>query len=117
MKDTVTLYRPVGAAERSLIEGAGFRGFPPRLPDQPIFYPVTNEAYAAQIARDWNAKRDGTGYVTRFAVDAAHLARYERKIVGGREHEEYWIPAAELDAFNAAIRGPIEVISRFGADA
>ena len=117
MSTTVTLYRPVGAVELKLIEEAGFRSFPPRLPEQPIFYPVTNEAYATQIARDWNAKRDGQGYVTRFVVDAAHLSRYERKIVGGREHEEYWIPAEDLDAFNAAIRGPIEIVNRFGAGA
>jgi hypothetical protein len=114
---TVTLYRPVGSKELALIEASGFRAFPPRLPEQPIFYPVTNEAYAVQIARDWNTKTDdGKGFVTRFAVDAGHLAKYERKIVGGREHEEYWIPAEALDAFNAAIIGRIEVIGRFACE-
>jgi hypothetical protein len=113
MNETVTLYRPVGTSELVLIEASGFRAFPPRLPEQPIFYPVTNEEYAIQIARDWNARDGSVGYVTRFAVDARHLARYERKIVGGREHEEYWIPAEELDAFNAAIVREIEVIHRY----
>lgn len=28
--------------------------FPPRLLDQPFFYPVLNEEYASQIARKWN---------------------------------------------------------------
>ncbi|HEX4295889.1 MAG TPA: hypothetical protein VHZ29_17275 [Rhizomicrobium sp.] len=117
MSATVTLYRPVGSAELALIEAAEFRAFPPRLPDQPIFYPVTNEAYAVQIARDWNTKTgDGKGFVTRFAADAAFLSRYERKIVGGREHEEYWIPAEDLDAFNAAIFGRIEVIGHFARE-
>ena len=111
----VTLYRPVGAKELALVEGADFRSFPPRLPDQPIFYPVTNEAYATQIARDWNARlnEDRLGYVTRFKVDAAYLARFERKVVGGAEHEEYWIPAEGLDEFNEKIVGRIEVIACF----
>jgi hypothetical protein len=111
---TVTLYRPVGSAELALIEESGFKAFPPRLPEQPIFYPVTNEAYAVQIARGWNTKVDDkVGFVARFAVDAAFLQQFDRKIVGGREHEEYWIPAETLDAFNAAILGPIEIINRF----
>ena len=52
----VVLYRPVGEYELRLIEASGFTAFPPRLPEQPIFYPVTDEAYAMQIARDWNTK-------------------------------------------------------------
>lgn len=47
------LWRPVGLEEMALVYGAGMSQFPPRLPDQPIFYPVLNEAYAAQIARDF----------------------------------------------------------------
>jgi len=110
----VTLYRPVGSKELALIEASGYRAFPPRLPDQPIFYPVTNEGYAVQIARNWNTKfGDKLGFVTRFVVDATFLANYERRIVGGREHEEYWIPAEDLDAFNGAIIGAIEIVGRF----
>jgi hypothetical protein len=112
--NTVTLYRPTGPKELALIEASGFKEFPPRLPDQPIFYPVTNEGYAIQIARGWNTKvGDKLGFVLRFAVDAAFLANYERKVVGGREHEEYWIPAEELDGFNRAIVGKIEIVGRF----
>jgi hypothetical protein len=115
MTATVTLYRPVGSAELKLIEASGWLVFPPRLLEQPIFYPVTNEAYARQIARDWNAKHndDRRGYVTQFEVRSNFLSRYEPKIVGGREHEEYWIPAEDLDAFNAAIDGGIAVIETF----
>jgi hypothetical protein len=65
--DTVILYRPVGPEELALIRESGFRRFPPRLPHQPIFYPVLTEAYATKIARDWNVKASGAGYVTRFA--------------------------------------------------
>jgi hypothetical protein len=111
--NTVTLYRPVGSEELVLIEATGFRAFPPRLPEQPIFYPVTKEEYAVQIARDWNTKNGQVGHVTRFEVSAEHLSRYDRKIVGGRVHEEFWVPAEELDAFNAAIIGMIEVIHTF----
>ena len=113
--ETVTLYRPVGAGELALIEESGFRSFPPRLPEQPIFYPVTNEAYAVQIARDWNARlnADRAGFVTRFKVLKSFLDKYERKVVGGSEHEEYWIPAEELAEFNENIVGEIEVIFEF----
>jgi hypothetical protein len=110
---TVTLFRPVGPSELKLIEESAWRRFPPRLPGQPIFYPVTNEAYAAQIARDWNVKASGAGYVTRFAVDAAFLSRYQVQQVGGSQHTEYWIPAEDLDEFNRHIVAPIEVISEF----
>jgi hypothetical protein len=112
--DCETLYRPVGEAELKLIEASSFRSFPPRLPEQPIFYPVTTEAYAAQIARDWNTKFDARrGFVTRFKVKKAFLAQFERQIAGSREHEEYWIPAERLEEFNSQIEGPIEVISEF----
>lgn len=113
--ETVTLYRPVGAKELELIEQSGFRSFPPRLPEQPIFYPVTNEAYAVQIARDWNARLspDRAGFVTRFRVVKSFLDNYEQKVVGGSEHEEYWIPAEELAEFNQNIVGEIEIIAEF----
>jgi hypothetical protein len=81
----VTLYRPVGPKELDLIAASGWREFPPHLPDQPIFYPVTNEAYATQIARDWNVAASGAGFVTKFEVDAYFLSRYRVEKVGGRE--------------------------------
>ena len=99
-----------------MIEALEFRAFPPRLPEQPIFYPVLNESYAVQIARDWNAREQGgSGFVTRFDVDASFLARYDVRQVGGREHLEYWIPSEDLESFNAHIVGTIEVIHSFGA--
>ena len=111
--DTITLWRPVGPAELRLITDTGFRAFPPRLPEQPIFYPVLNEGYAVQIARDWNVAADGAGYVTRFEVRRSFLGGYKVKQAGGREHLEYWIPAEDLPAFNAAIVGKIEVTAEF----
>ena len=112
--DVVTLYRPVGPEELALIEASGYSAFPPRLPEQPIFYPVTNEAYATQIARDWNTKHGSRrGYVTRFDVEADYASKFERQVVGGREHEELWVPAEELEEFNRRLVGPIAVIAEF----
>lgn len=114
MNPAVTLlYRPVGPKELALIEAAGWHAFPPRLPEQPIFYPVMNEAYATQIARDWNVPASGAGYVTRFAVKQDFLARYQVQTVGGQTHKELWVPAEELAEFNANIVGKIEVIASF----
>jgi len=110
---TVTLYRPVGHAELALIEASGFRAFPPRLPEQPIFYPVLTEEYAIKIARDWNVPASGKGYVTRFRVRGEFLDRYDIHEAGGGEHLEYWIPAEELAEFNTAIIGEIEVVAEF----
>ena len=38
--------------ELRLVYEAGLKAFPPRLPEQPIFYPVLNFGYAEQIACD-----------------------------------------------------------------
>ncbi|HWA27424.1 MAG TPA: TIGR03067 domain-containing protein [Lacunisphaera sp.] len=112
----LTLFRPVGPKELALIEQSGWRAFPSRLPEQPIFYPVTNEQYAIQIARDWNVKASGAGFVTRFQIDDAYAARFPRKIVGSSIHEELWVPAEELEEFNSRIIGPITVTHRFPGD-
>jgi len=110
-KDTVTLFRPTGESELALIREHGWRAFPPRLPGQPFFYPVLNQTYATQIARDWNTKDGGTGYVLRFQVDRTFLSRYEVQTAGASVHQEYWIPADELEDFNKHLEGPIEVIA------
>ena len=109
------LFRPVGQQELELIQQRENRTFPPRLPQQPFFYPVLSEEYAIQIARDWNAKYNEPkcGYVTRFRVRKSFLDRYEVKTVGGAHHQEYWIPADELDELNRNIVGKIEVIAEF----
>ncbi len=115
MEETTILYRPVGADELRLIAESGYKAFPPRLPGQPIFYPVLNEEYATQIARDWNARnsQSSVGYVTRFAVKTNYLSQFTVQKVGGALHLEYWIPAEQLNEFNQSIVGKIEVISEF----
>ena len=116
MRSTATLFRPVGQSELDLIRANGFHAFPPRLPEQPYFYPVLNVEYATKIARDWNVKDPQSGYVgyvLRFEVDVAFLKQYQVHQVGDAQHREYWIPAAELEAFNEKILGLIEVVSEF----
>jgi hypothetical protein len=111
--DVVTLWRPVGPHELELIRRADMRAFPPRLPDQPIFYPVLSEDYAAKIARDWNVAASGSGFVTRFEVRRSFLDKYAIQTAGGSAHLEYWIPAEDMDAFNEAIVGEIRVVAKF----
>ena len=113
--NTVILYRPTGPEELALVAQSDWRRWPPRLPEQPIFYPVTNEDYAVEIARDWNLPQSGAGFVTRFEVRADFMARYETHIVGAARHEEWWIPAEDLEALNAHIVGRIEVVRSFQA--
>jgi hypothetical protein len=105
---TVTLWRPTGPDELALVEASGWRRWPPRLPDQPIFYPVLNQEYATTIARDWNVPASGVGYVTRFQVRKTLLDHYDLHQVGGRAILEYWIPADHLDELNDNITGTIQ---------
>jgi hypothetical protein len=111
-----TLYRPVGEGELELIRASGFRKFPRRRPEQPIFYPVLTEEYATQIARDWNTKDEGSGfagYVLKFEVRTSFLERYSTHIVGSASHVEYWIPAADLELMNENIVDRIEILAEF----
>ncbi|MBR1226463.1 MULTISPECIES: hypothetical protein [unclassified Bradyrhizobium] len=96
-----------------MVRQTGMRAFPPRLPEQPIFYPVLTEEYAVKIARDWNVPASGSGFVTRFKVRRSFIDRYDIKDAGGQAHLEYWIPAEDLNDFNAAIVGTIEVVRSF----
>jgi hypothetical protein len=111
-----TLFRPVGQAELDLVAASGFRRFPPRLAAQPIFYPVLTEAYAVEIARDWNTRDEASGfvgYVLQFRVDSEFFTRYPERIAGAARHRELWVPSEELEEFNLHIRGPIEVVAEF----
>ena len=95
------------------------RAFPPRLPEQPIFYPVLSIEYARKIARNWNTSDEPSGYVgyvLRFEVDTNYLAKYQPHPAGGRDHLEYWIPAEELEEFNRHIVGVIERVESYFSD-
>ena len=109
------LYRPVGEKEYNLIMESDFIAFPPRLPEQPIFYPVLNERYATEIAAKWNTKDRNSGFmgvVTCFEIDDEFISKYEVQTVGRSYHQEYWIPSEDLATFNQHIIGKIRVIKK-----
>lgn len=110
---TVTLYRPVGEKELILIAEGNFKTFPPRLEWQPIFYPVLNEEYATEIASKWNTGDEFgnyLGFVTQFDIKEEEFLKYEVENVGGKIHNELWVPAVELVTFNDSIVGDIRII-------
>jgi hypothetical protein len=113
LTETVTLYRPTGAQELALVERSGYKEWPPRLPEQPIFYPVTNERYAIEITTKWNASDCDIGYVTRFQVKKSFIDRYPVQQVRDDYCTEWWIPAADLTELNTNIVGSIEVIGEY----
>lgn len=110
---TTTLFRPVSKKELDLIEQSSWTKFPPRLPEQPIFYPVTNIEYARQITVEWNVPAYENGYVTQFEVDSDYLKKYVIENVGGPIHNELWLPAEELEELNKNIVGLIEVVESY----
>jgi hypothetical protein len=121
MVEVRTLFRPVGHVELELIRASGMQCFPARLPEQPIFYPVLNREYAQEIAEQWNTKDSAgrstrAGFVTEFDVSADYLKRFEEHTVGSSIHRELWVPAEELDEFNANIVGAIRVTDAFYGD-
>lgn len=113
MTETITLFRPVGPKELALIKQSGYKCWPPRLPEQPIFYPVTNAKYAQEIAERWNVRESGAGFVTKFEVKKDFIDRYQVQKVGAAHHTEWWIPAEDLEELNENIVGIIEVIGEF----
>ena len=115
----ITLYRPVGEKELELIKDSGFKKFPPRLEWQPIFYPVLNQAYAEQIAFEWNTKDEFSGlagHVLAFDLPENYLRQFPVQNVGGEIHNELWVPAEELENFNSHIVGEIRLIKSFYGD-
>lgn len=113
MSDTITLYRPTGPEELELVKKSGYKRWPPRLPEQPIFYPVTNEKYATEIAQRWNIPASGIGYVTKFKVKKEFMDHYTIQQVGASYHTEWWIPAENLEKLNDNIIGLIEIIGEY----
>ena len=109
----MSLFRPVGQAEYDLIAQSNFTAFPPRLPEQPIFYPVLSERYAREVSEKWTRRRADsqyTGYVTTFEIDDAYFSKFPVQTVGASYHQELWIPAEELERFNHHIIGKIQIL-------
>jgi len=108
------LWRPVGMRELALVFEADMKVFPPRLPEQPIFYPVLVEAYADQIASTWNTAEDPfAGYVLEMEIHDDYASRFEPQTVGGTRHRELWVPAEELGEFNRQMVKPLSARRAF----
>ncbi len=118
-KAVKVLWRPVGLNEMGLILEAGSKRFPVRLPGQPYFYPLLTLEYAQQIARDWNAPSQESGYagfVTQFALEQSFADQFEERIVGSSIHRELWVPADRLAELNEHIVSRISVIDAYYGD-
>lgn len=109
----ITLYRPVSKKELELVQESGMKKFPPRLPQQPIFYPVCNIFYAREINEKWNVPAYGSGYVLKFNINGEYIKNFDIKNVGDSYHDELWIPAEELEEFNNNIIGEIKLIEGY----
>jgi hypothetical protein len=108
------LWRPVGLTEMGLVFDSGMRRFPPRLPEQPIFYPVLARSYAADIAGGWNVRDvPHAGYVLKFDLADEYAAGFDVQVVGASVHQELWIPASEVSEVNRQIVGNITVDEAF----
>ena len=112
-EETVDMFRPIRPEELQLVIDSGYKAWPPRLPEQPIFCPVTNEEYEKEITARWNVQDCGIGYVTRFYVRTSFMDNYKIEQVGAAHHTEWWIPVEHLDELNQNIVGPIEVIGKY----
>jgi len=115
MKDTVPLFRPTVPRELALLQDSGFLKWPPRLPEQPLFYPVTNEQDAIAITRAWIVQHSGLGYVTRFRVRKEFLDQCKRDDSETCDQNTRFVPAEDVEALNQSIVGRIEVIREFRA--
>ena len=104
------LFRPVNIYELYKIDKSGWKRFPPRLPEQPIFYPVLDYNYAKKINK-WNIDAYGKGYIVSFEIDDDYISQFDIHNVGDKNDKEYWIPVDELDKFNEKIIGKIFIIT------
>ncbi|WP_432463103.1 hypothetical protein [Agarivorans sp. QJM3NY_33] len=111
--ETIICYRPLGQKELDLVAASGYKKWPPRLPEQPIFYPVTSEEYAVELTQ-WNITDFGKGYVSRFLVSKVFMDQFPIKTVGAKRHTEWWVPAEQLEELNDNIVGEIEIIGEYG---
>lgn len=86
------------------------------FPANPSSTPCSIGAYAEEIAEKWNTRDAASGfkgYVTEFEVEDGYIARYPVQTAGASHHQELWVPAEELDAFNAHIVRKIRVVGLF----
>lgn len=113
MRETRVLWKAMGPGEAEMVEAGGMRAFPPRLPCQAVFYAAASRVAAERMAQDWHLPRNGVGYVARFEVLHSFLDAYCPMAAEASAGEEFRIPAEDMEEFNAAIAGPIEIVSSY----
>src|SRR5438093_11552808 len=95
------LWRTVGFHEMEKVFEAGMKGFPPRLPEQSIFYPVLVQEYADQTVATWNTKEEPfVGYVIEMEILDEYGARFTPQTVVSAIYGELWVPLEDLAVLN-----------------
>jgi hypothetical protein len=111
--ETVPLFCAADPEDLQLLEAIGWSGWPRINPDKPIFCPVPTEDHASRITRESQTAKFGVGYVVRFEIIQAFMARYPRHRMHKRAHEEYWIPWRDLTDFNNHLVGPLVTVDEY----
>jgi len=104
------LFRAVGEKEFRLIQQNGFKGFPARMPGRRKMNLAPDKEYAMQIALKRNTE-DRRNYILEFEADDNYIFWFGTKTADG--HQEYNIPAEQIDEFNSHITGLISVAGVF----
>jgi hypothetical protein len=110
----VTLYRPATAQQLQAIARADWLAFGAESLISGYFYPMLHSSYARLLAREWNARQYGEGFVLQCRVHADGLSSFQPQTVATARHLEYCIPANKLHAFNAALCERIQVVQHYG---
>lgn len=116
MRSTITLYRPATPRQRDSIARNGWRHFDELSLYQGCFYPMLHPDYARLVARRWNAREYGAGFVLAFRADRQWLSQFQPQTLATETQLEYCIPARCLADFNHHLHGRIRVVESFGID-
>lgn len=79
-----TLYRPVGPDELDLIAASGYRAFPPRLPEQPIFIPSAHWHMSSTLPNDgmFATVAPGISLNSTWTANTSHDTRFIKRGIG-----------------------------------
>ncbi|HWS36466.1 MAG TPA: ADP-ribosylation/crystallin J1 [Actinoplanes sp.] len=108
--ETTALWRPAGPRELDLIRASGWRRWPPVPLERLYFYPILSESFAVTGAQHWTSSDSGVRYVLRIHVETDFVGRYSTRSFGGSAAPMLWVPAEDMDEFNAHVVGLIEVV-------
>ena len=112
------LYRPLSAEEYNAVAEKGFRGFPPRSAEQPLFAALLSQTGAKKIARHMRIEKQAehTAYVVSFLVDDAYIRQFPVQQDDEPDFRALWIPAEDVEILNQHLIGKIRIIERYTVD-